>query len=107
MLTQYEIIYIISYGGNRMKTIDEPMTRLPDREALKGALEQAIADGAGVALAILDIDHCSQLWERFGHEATCRILGTLASILNESAPRHAYEISGDAYAVLMPGMTVE
>ena len=90
-----------------MKTMEEPMTRLPDREALKGALERAIADGSGVALAILDIDHCSQLWERFGHEATCRILETLAAILNEAAPGHAYEISGDAYAVLMPGMTVE
>jgi diguanylate cyclase (GGDEF)-like protein len=90
-----------------MITVDEPMTSLPDREALTGALEQAFADEAGVALAILDVDHCSQLWEQLGHEAGCRALETLVSILKEGAPGQVYAISGDAYAVLMPRATIE
>jgi diguanylate cyclase (GGDEF)-like protein len=90
-----------------MKTMEEPLTSLPDREALRGALEQAIADESGVALAILDVDHCSQLWERFGPEAGRRVLETLVSILKDAVPGQAYEISGDAFAVLMPRVTIE
>jgi diguanylate cyclase (GGDEF)-like protein len=72
-----------------------------------GALEQAIAEGAGVALAILDADQFSRLWERIGHEAGCRVLETLVATLTEAAPGQVYEIAGDAYAVLMPKTTVE
>src|SRR5437870_3560986 len=90
-----------------MKTQTKPLPGLPDREALTESLERAIADGKGVALAILDIDHCAQLWERSGHEVTLRILETLQSLLKEAAPGEAYVISGDSFAVLMPGRAVE
>lgn len=80
---------------------------LPDRQALKAALDEAISAAQGVALALLDIDRTTELWERFGHDATCRILETVASILTEAAPGAVYGVSGDEYAIVMPGTSLE
>src|SRR5437667_4728211 len=90
-----------------MTLAEEPMTSLADREALKGALEQAIADGSGVALAILDVDQCGRLWEQYGAEGGTRILDAVTTMVKDAASGQAYGISGDAYAILMPGTTVE
>jgi diguanylate cyclase (GGDEF)-like protein len=90
-----------------MTTVEEKWITLPDRAALKEALEQAIAAGDGVALAILDIDRCGALWERFGAEAVRRVVETLVTTLKEAAPGHVYEIAGDAFALVMPGTSVE
>lgn len=90
-----------------MTTQTAHSTDLPDREALKAALERAISAAHGVALALLDIDRTSELWERLGHDAGCRILDTMASILTEAAPGEVYGVSGDEYAILMPGMILE
>jgi diguanylate cyclase (GGDEF)-like protein len=90
-----------------MRKQTRPLTRVPDREALKGALEEGIAAGEGVALAILDVDHCSRLWEQFGPEAGSRILERLTSLLREAAPGALYEIAGDAFGIVLPGMTLE
>src|SRR5262249_5389286 len=79
----------------------------PDREALTKALERAIGDGSGAALAILDVDQCSRLWEQFGAEGGTRILNSLTDYLKETAPGQPHGISGDAYAILMPGTSIE
>jgi diguanylate cyclase (GGDEF)-like protein len=90
-----------------MATKTQQLTKLPNREALAAALEQAIVAGTGVALAILDVDGCAQMWDRYGPEVTLRVLETLQSLLKEAAPGEVYAIAGDAYGVLMPGMAIE
>jgi diguanylate cyclase len=90
-----------------MKTQTVQLTDLADREALKSALDRAIADGDGVALAVLDVDRATALFDRFGPDAGRRILDTLASILTEAAPGEAYQLSGDEFAIRMPGMSLE
>jgi diguanylate cyclase (GGDEF)-like protein len=90
-----------------MATQTLPRTDLPGQEALKSALDRAIADGDGIALAVIDVDHVAALFHRYGPHIVSRVLDTLASILSETAPGEAYGLSGDEYAIRMPGMSLE
>jgi diguanylate cyclase (GGDEF)-like protein len=60
-----------------------------------------------VALAILDVDRCVPLLEQFGPGTVGQVLVTLRSILDEAAPGAVYEISGDAFGIVMPGQSLE
>src|SRR5207237_602766 len=72
LLTQYQIIYIIRYGDIDMKNQTAQSTNLPDREALKAALDRAISAAQGVALALLDIDRPTDPWDPKDEEALMR-----------------------------------
>jgi diguanylate cyclase len=86
---------------------ENTLTGLPDRDALKMAVSRTISQGEGAALAVLDVDRFMEINTRFGQEVGDRVLKTLGAVLSESAPGQAYHVSGDEFAVLLPGMTLE
>jgi diguanylate cyclase (GGDEF)-like protein len=85
----------------------DTLTGLPDRAALKTALSQAISAGEGTALAVLDVDHFLEINDRYGQEAGDRVLQGLAALISEGAAGQAYRVSGDEFAIVLPGMSLE
>src|SRR4026209_200984 len=86
---------------------NDALTDLPNRLALEHALKPLVAAGEGVALAALDLDHFLEINAEFGPEVGDRVLRTLASLLAEAAPDNAYRITGDEFAVVMAGLSLE
>ena len=80
---------------------------LPSRQALNGALKQAIDARSSIAVALLDIDSFAEINADFGQAVGDRVLQTLASILKEAAPTNTYHLSGDEFAIALPGMSLE
>lgn len=90
-----------------MTTRPDALTGLPSRADFNQALDAAIGGGESVALCLLDIDYFMQVNDEWGHEVGDRLLKTVASIVRESAPEGAYRMSGDEFAVLLPGSSLE
>lgn len=80
------------------------LTGLATRTQQKADTEKAIANGPA-ALALIDIDYFVEINDKHGHEAGDQVLVTLAGLLAEAG--QAYRISGDEFAVLMPGKSLE
>jgi diguanylate cyclase len=92
-----------------MQTQD-PLTNLPDRETLREALDRTIALGENVSLATLDIDSFMEVNLDFGPETGDNVLKTLAEMLEAEATTNggaAFRLSGDEFAILLPGLTLE
>jgi len=85
----------------------DKLVDLPDLARLDGDLNRLVAENDVVSLAMVDIDRFMDVNELYGREAGDRVLGTLAELLAEDAPGAAYRISGDEFAVTMPGATLE
>jgi diguanylate cyclase (GGDEF)-like protein len=85
----------------------DPLTGLPDRVALEGALKPLIGADDGVALAALDLDHLLEINAEFGSKVGDQVLQTLARLLDESEPGHVYRITGDEFMIVMPGLSLE
>jgi diguanylate cyclase len=85
----------------------DQLTGLLDRTALRRDVEAAINAGEGAALALVDLDHFLELNEELGMEAGDRTLRLLGEILNEMEPGRAYRVSGDEFALLYPGLSLE
>ena len=83
------------------------LTGLPDRVALEHALKPLVQAADGVALAAVDVDHMLSINAEFGTGAGDQVMGTLARLLSESEPGNVYRITGDEFAVVMPGMSLE
>jgi len=90
-----------------MKMHVDALTGLPDRAALKAAIEGALEAGQGFGLALLDVDHFLEINEKHGHSVGDEVLRALATILGEQAPEGVYRVSGDEFAVLLPGAGLE
>lgn len=86
----------------------DALTGLQTRPALEAALGCAVAtEPAGIALAVLDVDYFMQINEQFGSAAGDRVLQTLARLLEAEAPGAAFRLSGDEFALLLPGLGLE
>ncbi|HEY3368819.1 MAG TPA: diguanylate cyclase [Symbiobacteriaceae bacterium] len=85
----------------------DQLTGLADHSALVADLKQSIAAEDGVALAVLDLDFFMEINTHFGHDVGDQVLKTLASVLKETAPESSYRVSGDEFAVVMPGCSLE
>jgi diguanylate cyclase len=91
-------------------TGNDPLTGLPDRETLREALDRTIATGENLALATFDIDSFMEVNLDHGPEVGDRVLKRLARFAEEEAEAcggAAFRLSGDEFAVLMPGLTLE
>jgi diguanylate cyclase (GGDEF)-like protein len=86
---------------------NDTLTDLPDRETLNSALAEALEHEESTALGVLDIDHFLEVNTEFGHTAGDRVLQVLAGILKEEAPGGAFRISGDEFAIVLPGLSLE
>lgn len=85
----------------------EPLTGLPNHAALKARLKELVETEQAVALAVLDIDRFMAVNEAHGHETGDELLQRLAGMLEEAFPGQAYRVSGDEFAVVLPGASLE
>ncbi|MEO7908825.1 MAG: GGDEF domain-containing protein [Roseiflexaceae bacterium] len=80
---------------------------LPNRLVLNGALKEAIEARDSIAVALLDIDTFMEINADFGHAVGDRVLRVLAALLKEAAPASVYHLSGDEFAITLPGQSLE
>lgn len=90
-----------------MKAHTDALTGLPGRPEFETAIEQAMREGDGCALGMIDIDYFLDVNTQFGHDVGDRLLKTLAEIIQETAPGNSYRISGDEFAVVLPDVGLE
>lgn len=70
----------------RARAITDPLTGLPNRQALMDAMEAAISEGDGeqnTALIMLDIDHFKRVNDRYGHLIGDRVLRYVGKLLQD------------------------
>ncbi|WP_199618195.1 GGDEF domain-containing protein [Paenibacillus alkalitolerans] len=83
------------------------LTDLASREQLEIDLKTAVNGEDNVALALLDLDYFMEVNNNYGHEAGDRVLSGLAELLRNNFPDQAYRVSGDEFAVILPGNSLE
>ncbi|WP_248929178.1 GGDEF domain-containing protein [Paenibacillus hamazuiensis] len=88
------------------KHIDS-LTGLPSRKALENFLEDNIKKDNPVALALIDVDHFMEINHELGSDTGDKVLQTLAELFREAVPSQAFRVSGDEFAVALPGATLE
>jgi diguanylate cyclase (GGDEF)-like protein len=88
----------------------DSLTTLLNRASLYDRLDAQIcktsAEGGGVAVIYLDLDHFKEINDRFGHGAGDRVLQLVSRRILESV-RHtdiAARIGGDEFVVILPGV---
>ena len=90
-----------------MATASDPLDSLPNRLMLNGTLKQAIDARSSIAVAVLDIDSFIEINADFGQAVGDRVLRVLATLLKEAAPDSVYHLSGDEFAIVLPGLSLE
>src|SRR5690348_9491236 len=103
----YTNIYNITYIGSMMAALHDPIEGLPNRLVLNGTLKQAIDARSSIAVALLDIDSFLEINTDFGQSVGDRVLRVLAALLKEAAPASVYHLSGDEFAIALPGLSLE
>ncbi|WP_135555286.1 GGDEF domain-containing protein [Paenibacillus cymbidii] len=88
------------------KRVDS-LTGLQNNEEFEQDLKAAIAKEDAVGLASLDVDHFDVVNEQFGHETGDVVLKAIAESIKAAGVGQAYRISGDEYAILLPGASLE
>lgn len=86
-------------------TVQDALTGLPGRTAFDDALRAVIGDTQPFTMALVDMDNLMQLNEAHGAEVGDHLLQTLAAML--AATGEAYRLSGDEFALLRRGLTLE
>ncbi|MFD0682740.1 MULTISPECIES: GGDEF domain-containing protein [unclassified Paenibacillus] len=90
-----------------MKTRQDALTELMNREALELQLKQTIKSDENVALALIDVDHFMEINNEFGHDTGDHVLQTIANLLKEAAGEYAFRVSGDEFAIMLVGESLE
>lgn len=85
----------------------DSLTELPTHKALEKHLREKIERDEPVALAMIDVDHFLEINNEFGHDAGDHTLKVLADLLRSEPSASAYRISGDEFALVMDGATLE
>ncbi len=100
-------------GTTPSPTVDvaEFLARVEDSVTRPSEVHAALASGAGrpLAVAVADLDRFQQVNEDFGIDAGDRVLITFEQTLAGSLPDDAMiaRISGDEYAIALPGTSAE
>jgi diguanylate cyclase (GGDEF)-like protein len=84
----------------------DPLTGLGNRRAFEDALAMSMAEPAGAALLLLDVDHFKRYNDRYGHPAGDAVLRRVAGVLMaalRSPVDVVARIGGEEFAVLLPG----
>jgi diguanylate cyclase (GGDEF)-like protein/putative nucleotidyltransferase with HDIG domain len=91
----------------RAESLSDVLTGMPNRRALTRALEAYTHDGggAGVVLALYDLDGFKHYNDMFGHQAGDALLIRLGHALTDAVDGHgqAYRMGGDEFCVLVRG----
>ena len=84
----------------------DTLTGLQGRAAMERMLAQTIEAGTMVAIGLMDIDNFHDINTRFGHEVGDTVLKQIARFAEEGTDA-AYRLSGDEFAVVFAGSTLE
>lgn len=93
----------------RRDSMTDSLTSLANRKAfdeqLDSARETALAGGARLSLAVVDIDHFKRFNDTWGHQTGDQVLRYVASVLGKAAtaPRIAARYGGEEFAMIFPG----
>jgi len=91
-----------------MQKYIDSLTGLKNSEALELGLKEAFESEDSIGLALLDIDHFLEINDQLGYEAGDQVLQTIAAIMKEyCAEAESFRVSGDEFAVFMPGSSLE
>jgi diguanylate cyclase len=92
----------------RRDAMTDGLTNLANRKAfderLETTCEMADAEGAGLTLAIIDIDHFKGFNDAWGHQIGDQVLRYVASVIGRlgAAPRMAARYGGEEFAIIFP-----
>jgi diguanylate cyclase (GGDEF)-like protein len=70
-------------------------------------VQEKIGQDEQVALAMIDVDHFLEVNQILGSEAGDQVLRQLAAVLKEEPGAEAYRVSGDEFALVLEGATLE
>lgn len=96
----------------RRDAMTDALTNLANRKAfdehLAAACDQAEAEGSGLTLAVLDIDHFKRFNDTWGHQTGDQVLRYVASVMGRVAkhPRVAARYGGEEFAMIFPQESV-
>lgn len=85
------------------------LTGLPNRRAMMNQLgaqiERSIVTGAGLSIALIDLDHFKSINDGFGHETGDRVLQDFAACATETLREGDLfgRVGGEEFLLLMPG----
>src|SRR5579859_7633215 len=93
----------------RRDAMTDGLTNLANRKAfderLEATCENADADGEGMTLAIIDIDHFKGFNDAWGHQIGDQVLRYVASVIGRMGgvrPRLAARYGGEEFAIIFP-----
>lgn len=83
----------------------DPLSKLPNREALREDIEQLTQGGEEVALAMLDLDGFKQINDHFGHAEGDELIRQCALLLEDlvGSDANCYRLGGDEFAAVVSG----
>lgn len=87
----------------------DELTGVASRRAFLAVLDQQLADGEPLAIALFDIDHFKQVNDRYGHSVGDEVLQRVAALAENSIRDRDVvgRLGGEEFAVLMPGANIE
>jgi diguanylate cyclase (GGDEF)-like protein/PAS domain S-box-containing protein len=92
-----------------MLAATDELTAVASRRAFLAMLDQQLAQGEPLAVALFDIDHFKRVNDRFGHAVGDEVLRRVAGIAEASVRDRDMvgRLGGEEFAVLMPGSSIE
>ena len=96
----------------QVRSSTDDLTRLPNRRALYGVLEKALAKASqagDVSVLLLDVDHFKRINDHFGHDVGDQVLQEIAMVLRHNTPKgsSAGRWGGEEFLVVLPGHALE
>lgn len=95
------------------QAMHDALTGLPNRRAgdayLQKSLQQAVADGTPLNVALVDVDHFKQINDRYGHEAGDQVLRDIAGLLQLRLGKEQFVArhGGEEFLVVIHGMPLQ
>lgn len=85
----------------------DSLTGLLNHKAMEKHVQEKIGQDEPVAFAMIDVDHFLEVNQILGSEAGDQVLRQLAAVLKEEPGAEAYRVSGDEFALVLEGATLE
>jgi diguanylate cyclase (GGDEF)-like protein len=86
-------------------TTTDPLTRLPNRQALHNDIQQLSLGDEEMALAMIDLDGFKQVNDHYGHTVGDQLIERCAALIRDVCGSEArcYRLGGDEFAAVMSG----
>jgi diguanylate cyclase (GGDEF)-like protein len=96
---------IATIRGLEERAHGDPLTRLPNRNALHEDIQHFSRGDEEVALAMIDLDSFKQVNDHYGHAVGDQLIERCADLLREVCGTEArcYRLGGDEFAAVMTG----